>query len=78
MSLQPEIEANWKSTGPAVSLKDIQEKLKSMLQCLSKWSSEKIGSITRQKREVRKRLQTLMNKPVSVENDKEIRGLRVS
>lgn len=44
-----------------------------MQQSLSKWSTNKIGSITRQTSGLRKRLHTLMNKPVSTANDMEIR-----
>lgn len=72
-SLQEVIEDSWKSSGPASSLKEIKEKLNVMQQNLSKWSSVKIGSVTRKVSKLRKRMHDLMNKTTSLANDREIK-----
>lgn len=71
-SLQATIEETWKSAGLALNLQDIKNKLRILQDRLIKWSSLKIGSITRKTNKLRQRLQALMNRPPNQENDREI------
>lgn len=72
-TLQPTVEENWNSVKTATNLREVQEKLCTMHQCLSRWSSYKIGSITRQTNKLRQRLEVLMNKTPNLQTDKEIK-----
>jgi hypothetical protein len=60
-SLQDEIKKMWQGNVHGNSLKDIQQDLEQMRSSLKKWSTENFGSVTKELRRIRERIETLSN-----------------
>jgi hypothetical protein len=73
-SLGEEIEVAWNGHEPASCLGNVQNKLKSTMECLTSWSKSKFGAVSKEIIKLKKRLEWLQSKHFS-RNRKEIEGV---
>jgi hypothetical protein len=64
-SLGEEIEVAWNGHEPASCLGNVQNKLKSTMECLTSWSKSKFGVVSKEIINLKKRLEWLQSKHFS-------------